>query len=327
MEATDLTRFRHPLDASDIKAQAGANRTTDTLLGTDGTTFSISDSIPDLVWPRDLRPAEQEAIQTYHEVADVYDQYIHLTFDTFRTDEVTERTRMVERLNLEPGHKVLEFGCGTGRTAELLAARVGPAGELWLQEIARPVLLMAREKIRYLETPTFLSLANGSYLPFADNSFDAVFHFGGINMFSEIKRSFHEAARVTRPGGRVVIGDESMPPWLRNTEMGQVLMNSNHHYRSQIPLDALPVTARDVTCEWIIGGVFYLISFTVGEGEPYADLDFEIPGKRGGTHRTRYYGNLEGVTPEAKRLAQKQAVAAGMSLHRWLDDLIKRTGA
>ena len=45
--------------------------------------------------------------------------------------------------------------------------------------------------------------------------------------------------------------------------------------------------------------------FDIGEGAPSADFDFIIPGARGGTHRTRYYGNLEGLSEEAITLAKE----------------------
>jgi hypothetical protein len=130
-------------------------------------------------------------------------------------------------------------------------------------------------------------------------------------------------ARVTKPGGKVVVGDESMPPWLRNTEFARILMNSNPEFVYPLPLDKLPVQARKTRLEWIIGGVFYVIDFEVGEGEPKADFDFSIPGARGGTHRTRFYGQLEGVSPEAKQLAQKARVHTGKSMHQWLDEVVR----
>ena len=62
----------------------------------------------------------------------------------------------------------------------------------------------------------------------------------------------------------------------------------------------LPTEARNVQINWLLGGVFYVITFEVGSGEPSADFDFEIPGLRGGTHRTRFEGMLEGVPKELK---------------------------
>ena len=112
-----------------------------------------------------------------------------------------------------------------------------------------------------------------------------------------------------------------MPPWLRDSNLGK-FDESNPHYKYNLPLKYLPECARDVNLKWIIGGVFYLFDFTVGEGAPMADFDFKIPGSRGGTHRTRYYGSLEGVTPEAKELAIRAQKISGKSMHEWLTDLI-----
>ncbi len=71
-------------------------------------------------------------------------------------------------------------------------------------------------------------------------------------------------------------------------------------------------------------GAFYLLEFTVAEKEPVADYFVPIPGKRGGNHWIRYYGQLEGVTDEAKKLAQQAREMSGMSMHEWLDSVVKR---
>jgi ubiquinone/menaquinone biosynthesis C-methylase UbiE len=46
-------------------------------------------------------------------------------------------------------------------------------------------------------------------LPFKSESFDTVFHIGGINFFSEKKSAIDEMIRVARPGSKIVIADES----------------------------------------------------------------------------------------------------------------------
>ena len=100
-------------------------------------------------------------------------------------------------------------------------------------------------------------------------------------------------------GGRVVVGDEGIAPWHRQSEYGAILMNSNPLYKHEPPLDLLPETVREASVRWLIGNAFYVIAFRVGAGLPDVDLDLPIKGGRGGTHRTRYYGRLEGVTPDA----------------------------
>ena len=89
-------------------------------------------------------------------------------------------------------------------------------------------------------------------------------------------------------------------------------------------MSMLPVEARDVVLRWIIGGVFYVFDFTIAEGEPVADFDFPIPGARGGTHRTRYYGNLEGVSLEVKDMVKKAQIKSGQSMYSWLNDALSK---
>lgn len=294
-----------------------------TLSSASGNRFDIVKGVPNFVYPFELPVADQKALQQYEDRADAYDRFLPLTFSTYGEDEQVVRNAMVDKLNLTPGSIVLETGAGTGRDSEIIAKRLGPDGKLYIQDLSPSFLNKNLERMHGVDTHVEPALANGYYLPFADNSFDACFHFGGINAFGDIKRAFSEMARVTKPGGKVVVGDESMPPWLRETEFGKILMNSNPEFVYTLPLDKLPVEARKTRLEWIIGGVFYLIDFVVGEGEPGADLDFDIPGARGGTHRTRLYGQLEGVSAEAKRMAYEARAKTGKSMHQWLDEVVR----
>ncbi len=292
------------------------------LLSPSGHRFEICNGVPNLVYPFELPTADREALQQSEERVDGYDRYLPLTFNTYGEDEQSVRNAMIDKLDLRPGSIVLETGAGTGRDSEIIAQRLGADGKLYIQDLSPSFLDKNIGRMRDGNTHVEPALANGYYLPFAENSFDACYHFGGINAFGDIKRAFSEMARVTKPGGKVVVGDESMPPWLRETEFGRILMNSNPEFTYPLPLDKLPVEARKPRLEWIIGGVFYVIDFVVGEGEPYADFDFPIPGVRGGTHRTRFYGQLEGITPEAKRLAYEARAKTGKSMHQWLDDVV-----
>lgn len=289
-----------------------------------GHSFEICNGVPNLVYPFELPAIDRESLQQSEDHADAYDQYLPLTFSTYGEDERSVRNAMVDKLNLSSGSIVLETGAGTGRDSEIIAKRIGDGGRLYVQDLSPSFLAKNIERMHGTSAHVEPALANGYYLPFAENSFDACFHFGGINAFGDIKRAFAEMARVTKPGGKVVVGDESMPPWLRETEFARVLMNSNPEFSYPLPLDKLPIEARKTRVEWIIGGVFYVIDFVVGEGEPKADFDFPIPGVRGGTHRSRYYGRLEGVTPEAKRLAQLARSKTGKSMHQWLDDAVRQ---
>ena len=287
--------------------------------------YRINDGIPDFRVSSKLPKVVKDTLSYYEKEADVYDKYLPLTFATFNVDEYEIRNQMVDLLCLEPKNKVLETGCGTGRDTEIIASRLKHGGELHAQDLSPSMLKQAKQKLEIYDKQIQLefSIGDATYLPYPDNYFDAAYHFGGLNTFGDIKKAFNEISRVVKVGGKVVVGDESMPPWLRESEFGKILINSNPHYKYNLPLQLLPECARDVNLRWIIGGVFYLFDFTVGDGAPDADYDFAIPGPRGGSHRTRYYGNLEGVTSEAKALAIKAQKLSGKSMHEWLTDVIK----
>lgn len=283
--------------------------------------FHIFDGIPDLTYPIQLPEADRKARDEYDSMADKYEIYAPLPFMTYEVDEWETRDAMIHDLRIEKSSKVLEIGCGTGRSSKLIAKKLD-SGELFLQEIAPKILQKAIENLSGFENTEF-SLANGSYLPFADGYFDAAHHFGGLNTFSDITRCLSELARVTRVGGRVVVGDEGMAPWLRETQFGRIMMNSNPLLKYHPPLECLPVCACEVKVDWIVKGAFYALSFTVGEGEPTANYHLKIPSERGGSHWTRFYGILEGVSDEVKKIAYEARKKSGLSMHEWLDTVIK----
>ena len=115
-----------------------------------------------------------------------------------------------------------------------------------------------------------------------------------------------------------------MAPWLKGTEFEEVVTTNNALFRADAPLEVLPVCARDVTVRWLIANCFYVFAFTKGKGPPPLDLDLKHKGWRGGSMRSRYFGVLEGVSPETKALVREAADRTGLSVHDWLDQVLER---
>ncbi len=166
------------------------------------------------------------------------------------------------------------------------------------------------------------SVAGASALPFRDGFFDAVFHFGGFNHFGDLKQAAAELTRVAKVGARILIGDEAIGPWLEGSEFEGIVTTNNPLFKARTPIDVLPASARDVTLRWIIANCYYVISFRKGEGAPPLNLDLPHKGRRGGTMRSRYFGVLEGVTPETKALAKSAAAELEISVHEWLERVV-----
>ena len=315
-------RTREPLEIVAESKQSG-----DALSGvfrnSHGDRYPINDGLPDFCYPSELTPAQQQQHAYYESNADNYDNIQGVTFALQNEDEPAIRKKMVDELRLKPADKVLELACGTGRDSVNIAASLGPQGEFYVQDLSVAMLKQCRDKLKPFSVPFHCSRGNATNLPFPDNYFDAVFSFGGLNVFPDRKKSLKEMVRVTKSNGRIVVGDEGMPPWLYDTEFGKILLNGNPLLSFKVPLEDLPFEARDVSVQWIIGGVYYLISFAVGVGEPAGNFDLEIPGRRGGTLKTRYYGRLEGVTTETRQLVVDAASKANVSLHEFIDGALR----
>lgn len=69
---------------------------------------------------------------------------------------------------------------------------------------------------------------------------------------------------MVKPGGRVVISDDSIVPEQRHTPMAQKLMSQNVAFGSAPPTEILPAEAKPYELSWWIG-VFYILSFRKNE--------------------------------------------------------------
>jgi ubiquinone/menaquinone biosynthesis C-methylase UbiE len=270
-----------------VSEMAGDRVVSGTMSGSAGRIYPIESGVPNFVYPDTLRPSDQEFLEKYETGADRYEIGLDWLFSSLYLDQQSVRASMVERLDLRRGARVLEIGCGTGKdTLQILKALDG-TGEIFAQDLSPAMIRVARRQLAGSRTQVEFFLGNAAYLPFEDGCFDAAFHFGGLNEFGDIPRAFAEITRVTKTGGKIVVGDEGVAPWLREKLFGQVLINANPLYRHVPPLSALPETAVDVSLSWIMANAFYIVEYRVGETPPRVDLDLPIPGK-GDTLRSRF---------------------------------------
>ncbi len=104
-----------------------------------------------------------------------------------------------------PLGRVLDVGTGTGRMAELFE----PTAETVVALDNSPEMLrLARARLQHL-APGRVELVQGDFaeLPFADAAFDTVLFHQVLHYAQSPEAVLAEAARVTRPGGRVAIVD------------------------------------------------------------------------------------------------------------------------
>ncbi len=284
--------------------------------------------IPNFLVATSLGEAGKQSLDMYNQKIspDIYRNFLDWLFLTFNEDEASFRQKLIQRLKLQKGSKVLITGCGLGDDVLPIVELVGDDGEVYAQDLAAEMVIAASNSTlsdSLHSKNIHLSICNAESLPFSDNFFDGAFHFGGINLFDDVRLSISEMNRVVKPGGIVCFGDEGVGPWLRDTEYGRLAITNNPLWAAIAPVDKLPRTVTDVELSWVLGNCFYVISFRVSENGPLMDIDVPHKGRRGGTIRTRSYGQLEGVTEDTKKFVLDDAAAKGISVHDWLEQTIQ----
>jgi SAM-dependent methyltransferase len=126
---------------------------------------------------------------------------------------------LVRSLGISKGHKVLDLGCGDGTTA-LPAARLG--AEVLGVDIARNLVEAGNRRARAegLDNITFQEGDACDLSGLADGSFDTVVSVFGAMFAPKPFDVAKEMVRVTRAGGRIVMGN-----WIPNdpTLVAQIL--------------------------------------------------------------------------------------------------------
>lgn len=137
----------------------------------------------------------------------LYDSIMQLTMR-----ELTIKRRLVEQMNIERGHRVLDIGCGTA-TLTIMIKKIYPDAEVVGLDIDPEILDIARSKVA--EAGVVIKLDQGSAveLPYPDRSFDRVVSSLVIHHLKhEDKiRAFKEMFRILRPGGELHVADFGKP--------------------------------------------------------------------------------------------------------------------
>ena len=110
-------------------------------------------------------------------------------------------------------------------------------------------------------------------LPFADNSFDAVLHVGGINFFNDKARAIAEMVRVAKPGAHVVIVDEKerAAKAYERTLPGFKTSFATQRPAVSAPIEAVPPGMGNVLVSDLWRGWFYCLEFD--KPHPSVDTD------------------------------------------------------
>ena len=147
----------------------------------------------------DKRPDEVRAM--FDDVARRYD----LTNDVLSLGQDRRwRRDVLAAVDPRPGERILDLAAGTGTSSEPFRERGATVVPCDFS------VGMLREGKRRLPHLPFTA-GDGTRLPFGDDTFDAVTISFGLRNIVDADAGLREMARVTRPGGRLVVCEFSSP--------------------------------------------------------------------------------------------------------------------
>jgi ubiquinone/menaquinone biosynthesis C-methylase UbiE len=121
------------------------------------------------------------------------------------------RARAATRLNVAPGSRVLEIGCGTGLNFPHLRAAVGPTGKVYGVDLSPGMLRKARELCER-EQWTNVEVTHCDALEYIPpEPLDAILFGLCYNTMPHHLAVLRHAWKQLRPGGRLVILDGKLP--------------------------------------------------------------------------------------------------------------------
>ncbi len=145
------------------------------------------------------------------ESAKLYDLSVEFLFlgaaDVMRRQVALPMRQWADRRNASTPLRILDVGCGTGRTLQQLLFAF-PEAELIGVDLSEPYVAFARQSFTDHTNATFVC-DNGESLPFPNHDFDIVtstYLFHELPKFTR-RRVIAEMRRVLKPGGLAVVQD------------------------------------------------------------------------------------------------------------------------
>ncbi|MNJ92843.1 Demethylmenaquinone methyltransferase [compost metagenome] len=115
------------------------------------------------------------------------------------------RKKLVKYSGVKAGNKVLDCATGTGDLAIEFKKTVGTSGAVIGTDFCAEMLIPAPGKAKERGLDITFEQADVTQLQYADNSFDATSISFGIRNVSDPVKALKEMARVTKPGGTVIV--------------------------------------------------------------------------------------------------------------------------
>jgi SAM-dependent methyltransferase len=146
--------------------------------------------------------------------------------DLLRTTTMPVSAWMIDAIDPQPGHTVLELAAGTGDTGLLAAELIEPGGTLICSDFSPEMLAVARRRAEELgiENVRFKQIDAETSIDLEAASVDGALCRWGYMLMADPGTALRETRRVLKPGARLALAAWAAPeenPWsvLPNREM------------------------------------------------------------------------------------------------------------
>jgi len=111
--------------------------------------------------------------------------------------------QVIEQLEIRPGEKILDLGCGNGWATRILAQK--HAGVQAIGVDASPRMIARADELHSFTIRARYEHGSFEALDFRDGEFDRLFSMEALYYASDLEKALSEAFRVLKPGGQATV--------------------------------------------------------------------------------------------------------------------------
>jgi ubiquinone/menaquinone biosynthesis C-methylase UbiE len=220
-----------------------------------GRIYPIRDDIP--LFVSSVNGSNLKYQTLYDRIAPGYDlaEWLYCRF----TGRKNFRLEFLSELEIKPRARVLEVGVGTGANLRYLPEEI----DFYGLDLSWGMLRKCQRNLARWGRKAHLFQAEAERLPFKVESFDCVFHMGGLNFFTDKLRAIKEMIWVAKPGTKILIVDE-MEKTVRENYQKTPLVRSSFEPGSEkvrCPIDLVPEEMKEIRAREICNGKLYCLTF------------------------------------------------------------------
>src|SRR5690625_3899100 len=225
---------------------------------TNGMHYKLEQDMIQFIQKEDIDGNNKKYLTLYDRIARLYNVSNKIYFKFKFGGEKNYRNEFLSELEIVPNDRVIEISVGTADNFRFLPNNI----HLYGLDISLGMLKQAKRHLKKWKMNADLFQGMAESLPFKDESFDVVYHVGGINYFSDKEKAIHEMIRVAKSGTKIVIVDETeklVQGTYRNNPVTKNYYNNGKDISA--PIQLIPKDMKEIRYKEICKGLMYCLTF------------------------------------------------------------------